>query len=56
LAPEDGQGLAWLHAHSEVLSRQTREDGGARLVVRAPPERIDEIKRRFGVSAPTASI
>jgi GTPase len=48
LRAEDGQGLAWLHAHAEVLSRETREDGGSRLVVRVAPERVDEVKRRYG--------
>jgi GTP-binding protein HflX len=52
LRPEDGQGLAWLHAHAEVLSRETRDDGGARLVVRVPAERVDEVKRRY----PSASL
>lgn len=51
LGPADGQGLAWLHAHAEVLSRETREDGGSRLVVRVAPERFDEIKRRYGAAA-----
>jgi GTP-binding protein HflX len=52
LAPEDGQGLAWLHAHAEVLSRETREDGGSRLVVRVAPERAEEVRRRYGAAAP----
>jgi GTP-binding protein HflX len=47
LAPEDGKGLAWLHAHAEVLGRETRADGGVRLTVRVAPERIDDIHRRF---------
>jgi GTP-binding protein HflX len=51
LRAEDGQGLAWLHAHAEVLSRETREDGGSRLVVRVAPERVDEVKRRYGAAA-----
>jgi GTP-binding protein HflX len=50
VGPADGQGLAWLHAHVEVLSRQTREDGGSRLVVRVAPERVDEVRRRYGAS------
>jgi GTP-binding protein HflX len=49
LAAEDGQGLAWLHAHTEVLSREQRDDGGARLVVRVAPERAAEVRRRYGV-------
>jgi GTP-binding protein HflX len=49
LAAEDGQGLAWLHAHAEVLSRETRADGGSHLVVRVAPERADEVRRRYGI-------
>jgi GTP-binding protein HflX len=49
LGAEDGQGLAWLHAHTEVLSRKSRKDGGSRLVVRVAPERADEVRRRYGV-------
>ncbi len=47
LPPEDGQGLAWLHAHAEVLSRETCDDGGSRLLVRVAPERCEEVRRRF---------
>ena len=54
LAPEDGQGLAWLHAHAEVLSRQAREDGGSRLVVRVAPERLEEVQRRYAAARPAS--
>ncbi|WP_036281308.1 GTPase HflX [Methylocystis sp. ATCC 49242] len=47
LEPEDGQGLAWLHAHAEVLTREAREDGGSRLTVRVASERVEEVSRRF---------
>ena len=47
LAPEDGQGLAWLHAHAEVLSRKSRKDGGSRMLVRVAPERVEDIARRY---------
>jgi len=50
LRPEDGRGLAWLHAHAEVLCRETREDGGVRLTVRVARERVDEVARRFGAA------
>jgi GTP-binding protein HflX len=50
LAPEDGQGLAWLHAHAEVLERRTRKDGGVRLSVRVAPERLEEVQNRFALS------
>ena len=49
LAPEDGRGLAWLHAHAEVLSRKARKDGGSHMVVRVAPERAAEVRRRYGV-------
>jgi GTP-binding protein HflX len=50
LAAEDGQGLAWLHAHAEVLSRETHGDGGSHLVVRVAPERVEDVKRRYATA------
>jgi GTP-binding protein HflX len=47
LDPADGQGLAWLHSHTEVLARETLPDGRAHLVVRVAPERFDGVTRRF---------
>ncbi len=48
VAAEDGEGLAWLHSHGEVLSRATDdEDGGTILTVRIMPEREDQLLRRF---------
>jgi len=47
LDPADGAGIAWLHAHTEVLDRQTLPDGRARLVVRVAPERFDAVTRRY---------
>lgn len=47
LDPADGAGAAWLHAHTEVLDRQTLPDGRARLVVRVAPERFDSVTRRY---------
>jgi GTPase len=47
LDPADGEGFAWLHAHAEVLDRETLADGSARLVVRVAPERFDTVTRRF---------
>jgi GTP-binding protein HflX len=42
----DGEGLHWLYEHSEVMERQDGEDG-LKLLVRVPPQRADEIRRRF---------
>ncbi|WP_018265372.1 GTPase HflX [Methylosinus sp. LW4] len=47
LDPADGAGIAWLHAHTEVLDRQTLADGRARLIVRVAPERFDGVTRRY---------
>ena len=35
LDPSDGAGLSWLYRHSEVLSRQMRDDGRLEISVRA---------------------
>ena len=47
LEASDGQGLAWLYEHVEVLSRHDAEMGGSRLTVRVPPTRADQIRDRF---------
>ncbi|WP_425265638.1 GTPase HflX [Terrihabitans rhizophilus] len=44
----DGEGLHWLYEHSEVLARDDGESGELHLQVRVPPQRSDEIRRRFG--------
>ncbi|MFO1125575.1 MAG: GTPase HflX [Methylocystis sp.] len=43
----DGAGLAWLHAHTEVLERQALPQGGVHLMVRVDPERSDGLAKRF---------
>jgi len=47
LEPADGEGFAWLHAHTEVMDRETLADGRARFIVRVAPERFDGVTRRF---------
>ncbi|MGO9389539.1 GTPase HflX [Rhodoblastus sp.] len=47
LASSDGEGQAWLHAHTEVLSRDTDEEGGAHFHIRVAPEQCDRVLRRF---------
>jgi GTPase len=46
--PSDGAGLSWLYRHSEVLSREMREDVG-RLVlsVRADAKNAEMVKHKF---------
>ena len=47
LGAADGQGLAWLYEHAEVLTRHDSETGGVRLTVRVAPERAEQIRARF---------
>ncbi|KAA5603698.1 GTPase HflX [Blastochloris sulfoviridis] len=50
LAPEDGEGLAWLYRHADVIARTGDENTGRILVtVRVPSERLEEIDRRYRV-------
>ncbi|HKA77371.1 MAG TPA: GTPase HflX [Pseudolabrys sp.] len=45
--PSDGAGLSWLYRHSEVLSREMREDGRLALSVRADPKNAEMVKNKF---------
>jgi GTP-binding protein HflX len=43
----DGEGQAWLYAHTEVLSRRSDDDGHSLFSVRVAPEQQDRVLRRF---------
>jgi GTP-binding protein HflX len=45
--PSDGAGLSWLYRHSEVLSREMREDGRMALSVRADPQNAEMVKHKY---------
>jgi GTPase len=45
--PSDGAGLSWLYRHSEVLSREMREDGRLGLSVRADPKNAEMVKHKY---------
>lgn len=47
VAPEDGQGLAWLHGNTEILKRETREDGHSILRVRVISGKEPRFLKRF---------
>ncbi len=47
LSASDGQGLAWLYEHAEVMARHDSELGGVRLTVRVTPERAEQVRTRF---------
>ena len=46
LDPADGQGLAWLYEHAEVLGREDADEA-IRVRVRVPAERAEQIRGRF---------
>ena len=48
LPPEDGEGLAWIYAHTQVLSREARSDGRLDLRVAVPPTQWSRFEKRFG--------
>jgi GTP-binding protein HflX len=47
VAPEDGQGLAWLHENTEILDRQTVDDGRTLARVRVSPGKESRFLARF---------
>jgi GTP-binding protein HflX len=51
LPPEDGEGLAWIYAHTQVLSREARSDGRLDLRVAVPPTQWSRFEKRFGAQA-----
>ena len=50
--PSDGSALHWIYEHLEVLERNGAENGGSRLLVRAPAELVAGVLRRFPEAAP----
>jgi GTP-binding protein HflX len=52
LDPADGAGFSWLHANTEVMSKDISDDGTVQFSVRVVPERAETVRRRF---LPTAS-
>ena len=47
LDPADGQGLHWLYEHTEVMKRESDDDGGVNLTIRVAPETLPRVMRRF---------
>jgi GTP-binding protein HflX len=45
--PEDGQGLAWLHENTEILRRETKDDGHSILRVRLVSGKEPRFLNRF---------
>lgn len=51
IPPEDGEGLAWLYAHTEVLARSLKKNGVTHVTIRIAPEREAEVRKRFDLGA-----
>ena len=51
LDPADGQGLHWLYEHTEVMARESDDDGGVNLKIRVAPETLPRVMRRFPSAA-----
>jgi GTP-binding protein HflX len=47
VAPQDGQGLAWLHENTEILSRETTEEGETKAHIRVIAEKEPYLLSRF---------
>jgi GTP-binding protein HflX len=50
----DGEGQAWLYSHTEVLSRESDDEGHAFFAVRVAPEQQDRVLRRFAGNCASA--
>ncbi len=48
----DGEGMSWLHAHGQVLSRQARDDGSIHAEVRVAPAVEGPLLRRYPSARP----
>ncbi len=48
LLPEDGEGLAWIYANTQVISRIAKSDGKVELRVAVPPAQWSRFEKRFG--------
>ena len=56
ISVEDGAGLAWLHTHTEVLSRREEPASGRyHFEIRVGPERRDAVLARFKLLDPTSN-
>ena len=47
LAPDEGEALAWLHAHSDVIAARTSEEGQTFLRIRVSPGDLGRFRKRF---------
>jgi GTP-binding protein HflX len=53
LGGADGRALHWLYENTEVMARQTSDDGRIHLKVRVAPDKLARVKQRFGGATPS---
>ena len=49
LDPADGAGISWLHRHTEVMTKDLREDGRFAMTVRVDPTKVAIVRAKFTV-------
>jgi len=47
LGPEEGEAMAWLHSHADVLASRTDDEGHSFLRVRIAPGELGRFRKRF---------
>lgn len=47
LDPANGAGVSWLHANTEIMSKETDAVGTVHMTVRVIPDRAEAVRRRF---------
>jgi GTP-binding protein HflX len=52
LGSADGRALHWLYENTEVMARQTSDDGRIHLQVRVAPDKLSRVKQRFAAAPP----
>jgi GTP-binding protein HflX len=52
LGSADGRGLHWLYENTEVMTRQTSDDGHIHLQVRVAPDKLARVRQRFAAAPP----
>lgn len=51
LDPADGAGVSWLYRHCEVMEKTMGDDGRLHLSVRAEPDKVAQLRAKFGAAA-----
>jgi hypothetical protein len=47
LPGSDGEGLSWLYANTQIISREDTPDGDIELLLKVAPTRLERFQRKF---------